>query len=330
MRSDPFPGGIETLAGYISALPVPFHNGAVDEKTFATFCEWQINKGIAGLVVNGTTGEAPALSDEEQFLLVRRAVLASAGRVPVIAGTGSNATAHAMSLARDAEVACADGLLIVTPYYNRPSQEGLYRHYRAIHDTTRLPIILYEVPSRTSSAFSFETLGRLSKLPRIVGLKDATGNPDRALRLRALLGERFRLFSGDDATALDFIANGGNGCVSVLSNVIPDACVRMFKQWSAGRPDAARALERSFVPLIGALFAESNPVPLKHALSVLGHMAAEVRLPLCEAADNTRAEIELALSNDGRFTDSSGKHLATLATPARTLPKAHHPHVDFF
>src|ERR1700724_711957 len=185
---------IARLSGYSSALPTPFKGCFIDEEALAAFCEWQIGEGISALVVNGTTGEAPTLTAEEQRQLIRLAVDVADGRVPVIAGAGSNATAHAIELARQAEFAGADGLLIVTPYYNRPSQEGLFRHFEALHRATRLPILLYDVPSRTGCTLAIETIVRLADLPRMAGLKDATGDLDRAARLGRRLGERLRLF----------------------------------------------------------------------------------------------------------------------------------------
>lgn len=290
--SDPISG----LAGYLSALPTPFRDGALDEGAFARFAEWQIAEGIAGLVVCGTTGEAPALTPGEQSRVVRLAVEVSDGRVPVVAGAGSNATAHAVALARAAEAAGADALLAVVPYYVKPSQEGLYRHFRAIHDASGLPLILYDVPSRTGCALALATVERLAALPRVRGLKDATGDLARPVRLRRALGERFRLFSGDDATALGFLAGGGDGCISVTSNVAPSLCVSMDAAWRSREIGTAQAIAQALEPLTTALFAESNPVPVKDALHALGRMSDEVRLPLCTAAPETRRAVAAALS----------------------------------
>jgi len=290
---------IATFSGYASALPTPFKAGAIDEDAFAAFCEWQIHQDIAGLVVNGTTGEAPTLSMREQRRMILLAQVVARGEVPVIAGAGANATAHTIELARQAESAGADGLLIVTPYYNKPSQEGLYRHFRAVHDATGLPIVLYDVPSRTGCSLSIDTICRLAELPRIAALKDATGDLTRPRALRRLLGERLRLLSGDDATAVEFLGLGGDGCISVLSNVVPKECGRLYLGCAAGELIEARELDDRLKPLTAALFAESNPVPLKWALHLMGHMSAELRLPLCEPAETTQALVRRALSRHG-------------------------------
>ena len=288
--------GLLRLTGYSSAVPTPFQGCFIDEEAFAAFCEWQIREGVSALVVNGTTGEAPTLTADEQRQLIRLAVDVAGGEVPVIAGAGSNATAHAIQLARQAEFAGADALLVVTPYYNRPSQEGLFRHFEAIHRATKLPILLYDVPSRTGCTFAIETIVRLAALPRVVGLKDATGDLGRPSRLRRLLGGSFRLLSGDDATALDFMAAGGDGCISVVSNVAPRLCVRLHAAWQRGDKAEAQAIASTLAPLAEALFAESNPVPLKYALEAMSWMSADVRLPLCSASEETRGQIAEALA----------------------------------
>jgi 4-hydroxy-tetrahydrodipicolinate synthase len=290
---------LEGLGGYISALPTPFRNERIDETAFAKLCDWQIRQGIWGLVVNGTTGEAPTLSMEEQERLIRIAVEAAQGQVPVIAGVGSNATAQVIELARQAERGGADAVLAVTPYYNKPSQEGLFRHFRAVHDATGLPIILYDVPSRTGSELRLDTVCRLADSSRIIGLKDATGDLTRPVAMRRLLGDKFRLLSGDDATALDYLGLGGDGCISVVSNVVPKRCTRLFLGCFCGEPEEARAIERQLKPLVAALFLESNPMPLKWAMSLLGHMSAELRLPLCEPAETTRGAVRKALTQLG-------------------------------
>jgi 4-hydroxy-tetrahydrodipicolinate synthase len=291
----PSRNSIADLTGYASALPTPFRAGGIDDAAFETLCAWQIAEGVSGLVVCGTTGEAPTLSSAEQHHLIRRAVEIAQGRVPVIAGAGSNATPHAIDLARGAEQAGADALLVVVPYYNRPPQEGLYRHFRAIHDAVDLPILLYDVPSRTGCRLADETVVRLARLTRIVGLKDATGDLARPARLRALVGPEFRLLSGDDASALGFLARGGDGCISVISNVAPGLCVDLHAAWAAGDFCRAEALSLSIAKLSRALFLESNPVPLKYALGLMGLMSAAVRLPLCEAGEATRREVAACL-----------------------------------
>jgi 4-hydroxy-tetrahydrodipicolinate synthase len=290
---------IAILCGYASALPTPFKGARIDANAFESFCQWQIDQGSAALVVNGTTGEAPTLTRAEQTRLVAMAAEVATGQVPVIAGAGSNSTVHAIEIARDAQSAGANGLLAVTPYYNRPSQEGVFRHFRAIHDATDLPILLYDVPARTGCELSLDTICRLAELPRIVGLKDATSDLVRPGTLRRLLGDKFRLLSGDDATALDFVALGGNGCISVLSNVVPKICNRLFLAGACGEQVEARWIERRLEPLVKALFTESNPVPLKWALALLGRMSAEVRLPLCGPSDATRTAVQKALAQLG-------------------------------
>jgi 4-hydroxy-tetrahydrodipicolinate synthase len=302
----PAAASLATLTGYASALPTPFRDGAVDHDAFAAFCQWQIDEGIAALVVAGTTGEAPTLSAAEQEALIRIALEVARGRVPVIAGAGANATQHAILLGRSAADAGADGLLVVVPYYNRPTQEGLYQHFRAVHDKVELPILLYDVPSRTGCGLAVETIARLAELPRIVGLKDATVDLARPLRLRRLVGSSFRLLSGDDATALGFLAQGGDGCISVLSNVIPKLCMRLYAAFTVGDNAEARAIAIAVNRLTAALFAESNPIPVKCALHLLGRMRSEVRLPLCEPAEATCAEVAAALRHLGLLSPEKG------------------------
>ena len=235
---------VSRLSGYAPALPTPFdESGNLDGAAFERLCERQIREGATALVVCGTTGEAPTLSRAEHDAIVRMAVGVAQGRVPVIAGAGSNATSHAIELARDAEAAGADALLSVVPYYNKPMQAGIYAHFRAIADAAGLPIILYDVPSRTVCGLADDTLARLAECPKFIGLKDATGDLARPFRLRSRLGPEFRLLSGDDATAAGFIGQGGNGCISVTSNVAPGLCRAMYlasKQGHSARTRAAR------------------------------------------------------------------------------------------
>lgn len=294
---------LATLSGCMTAVPTPFLRDAIDEAAFIAFCDWQIEQGVQALVIAGTTGEAPALSMAEQARLVAVAVQVARGRVPIIAGAGSNATTHAVDLARQAQANGADGLLAVTPYYNRPSQDGLYEHFEAIHRATELPLLLYDVPARTGTTLANETIVRLAELPRIIGLKDATGELSRVPRLRKLLGDRFRLFSGDDATVLDFLMLGGNGCISVVSNVDPMMCVWLQDAWARGEASEARAIARTLAPLTAALSLESNPVPVKYALSLMGRMKADVRLPLTLPKAETRAAIAEALSRLGHLPE---------------------------
>jgi 4-hydroxy-tetrahydrodipicolinate synthase len=280
------------LAGYAPALPTPFDDDdAIDAVAFKHLCELQISNGATALVVAGTTGEAPTLSREEHRQLLGIATGVSRGRVPIIAGAGSNSTQHAIELTKDAEASGADAILSVVPYYNRPTQAGLYAHFSEIAASTRLPIILYDVPTRTACSLADETIARLAELPQIVGLTDATGDPSRVARLRMLVGTDFRLFSGDDATALAFIAQGGDGCVSVTSNVAPGLCRDMFLTLRQGQITRAQRLSHPVAQLTAALFRETNPTPVKFALSLFGFMAPRVRLPLVEIGEKTKREL---------------------------------------
>jgi 4-hydroxy-tetrahydrodipicolinate synthase len=283
------------LSGYAPALPTPFtSDGRIDCDAFERFCARQIVEGATALVVCGTTGEAPTLTPAEHRKLIWLAVKTARGRVPVIAGAGSNATAHAIALGKDAEAAGADAILSVVPYYNKPMQAGLLAHFRAIADATGVPVILYDVPSRTITGLADETVARLAEHPRIIGLEDATGDVMRPARLRPLVGSGFRLLSGDDATAPAFIAQGGDGCISVTSNVAPALCRTLNLRRRQGA--RAQALGDLLAQLTSVLFRETNPAPVKYALSLLGAMSASVRLPLVEPTLDTRREIKAVLA----------------------------------
>jgi len=287
---------VSKLSGYAPAIPTPFSaDGSIDRAAFGRFCERQIREGATALVVCGTTGEAPTLRPSEHHVLVRLAVDVARGRVPVIAGAGSNSTTHAIELTKDAEAGGADAILSVVPYYNKPMQNGLYTHFRAIAQSTGLPVILYDVPSRTGCSLADETVARLAELPQILGLKDATGNVARISRLRQLVGSQFRLLSGDDATALSFLAEGGNGCISVTSNVVPGLCRAMFLAHRQGHIGETQQLARSIADLTAALFLETSPAPAKYALNLLGFMSPRVRLPLVELGERSRATVRAAL-----------------------------------
>ena len=287
---------LSSLTGYAPAIPTPFKSdGEIDFRALQTFCDYQVREGASALVVCGTTGEAPTLSPTEQVTVIQIAVDAAAGRVPVIAGAGSNSTAHAVELTRDAEAAGADAILSVVPYYNKPTQAGLCAHFSAVADTTGLPIILYDVPSRTVTGLADDTIARLAELPRFVGLKDATGDLGRLFRLRSLLGPDFKLLSGDDVTAPAFIAQGGHGCISVTSNVMPALCREMFEAYQQSPIHEAQRLTLPVARLTTALFLETNPTPVKYALSLLGLMSASVRLPLVEPTSVTKSQISTAL-----------------------------------
>jgi 4-hydroxy-tetrahydrodipicolinate synthase len=288
---------VAKLSGYAPALPTPFDDNCdVDGEAFERLCDLQITCGATALVVGGTTGEASTLTSEEQRELIRIAVAVSRGRVPVIAGAGSNATDHAIALAKDAEATGADAVLSVVPYYNRPTQAGLYAHFREIAASTGLPVILYDVPSRTACALADATIARLAELPRIIGLKDSSGDATRPLRLRTLVGPDFRPLSGDDALGLAFLAQGGDGCISVASNVAPGLCRNMFLAWRQGPAARAQRLARPIAQLTAALFCETNPVALKYALSLFGLMSPRVRLPLVELSDQYKPGIAAILT----------------------------------
>jgi 4-hydroxy-tetrahydrodipicolinate synthase len=288
---------VSRLSGYAPALPTPFdENGNVDTVAFELLCDRQIQEGATALIVCGTTGEAPTLSREEHALIIRIAVVVARGRVPVIAGAGSNSTSQAIELAKDAETTGADAILSVVPYYNKPMQAGLYAHFSAIAQSTCLPIILYDVPYRTVCGLSDATIARLAESKNFIGLKDATGDLTRPARLRTLVGTEFRLLSGDDATALAFIAQGGNGCISVTSNVAPGLCRSMFLAYKQKQMARAQRLASPIAQLTAALFRETNPAPLKYALSLLGFISPNVRLPLVEPTDQTKIELAAILA----------------------------------
>ena len=288
---------VSKLSGYAPAVPTPFDAGDnLDCAAFERFCERQVGEGATALVVCGTTGEAPTLTPAEHRELVRIAVVVARGRVPVVAGAGSNATAHAIELSRDAEAAGADAILSVVPYYNKPTQGGLEAHFGAIANATGLPVILYDVPSRTVSGLADDTVARLAELPRVIGLKDATGDVTRPARLRPRVGADFRLLSGDDATAPVFLSQGGDGCISVTSNLAPGLCRTIYLQRHDACSARAQRLTVLHARLTTALFRESNPAPLKYALSLLGLMSARLRLPLVEPTQATREEVVAALT----------------------------------
>src|SRR5439155_3675258 len=261
--------------------------------------DWQIAEGTNGLVPVGTTGESPTLSHDEHKRVVDWCVAQAKGRVPVIAGAGSNSTREAIDLAQHAEKAGADAVLIVTPYYNKPTQEGLYQHYKAINDSIGIPIIIYNIPGRSVVDMSVDTMKRLFELPHIVGVKDATANMVRVSRQRAELGEGFNQLSGEDATALGFNAHGGHGCISVTSNVAPRLCAEFQGACRKGDYAAALKLQDKLMPLHAALFIETNPAPAKYALSVLGRCAETVRLPMVLIAEKTKAAVRAAMVHAG-------------------------------
>ena len=291
--------------GSITALVTPFRGDQVDEPALQRLVEWQIVEGTNGLVPCGTTGESPTLDHREHRRVVELVVEAAAGRVPVIAGTGSNSTEEAIALSRHAEGAGADGLLVVAPYYNRPSQEGLYQHFRRIDGAVGLPIIVYNIPPRSAVDIAVETLARIhADCANVIGVKDATGNLLRPSLERMACGPDFNLLSGEDGTALGYMAHGGHGCISVTANVAPRLCAEFQALCLAGDFQGALLLQDRLMPLHRALFLEPNPAGPKRALEMLGRATADVRLPLIAASDAATAEIEAAMDHAGLLSSS--------------------------
>ncbi|MCA3438299.1 MAG: 4-hydroxy-tetrahydrodipicolinate synthase [Rhodobacter sp.] len=287
------------IKGSIPALVTPFKNGALDLDTLKSLVEWHIGQGSTGLVPVGTTGESPTLSHEEHETVVEVVVKAAAGRVPVIAGAGSNNTVEGIRLIRHAERVGADAALVVTPYYNRPTQAGLIAHYTALHDCCTLPIIIYNIPGRSVVDMSPETMGILAKLPRIIGVKDATGRIERVSQQRITCGAGFIQLSGEDATALGFNAHGGVGCISVTANVAPRLCAEFQAATLAGDYARALACQDRLMPLHEAIFLEPGLAGAKYGLSRLGLCSEEVRLPLVGLTDGTKARIDSAMRHAG-------------------------------
>jgi 4-hydroxy-tetrahydrodipicolinate synthase len=285
--------------GAIPALVTPFRDGLVDEDAFVALVERQIAGGVHGLVPVGTTGETATLSHDEHRRVVELCVKTAAGRAPVIAGAGSNSTEEAIELARFAKTVGADGALIVSPYYNRPSQEGIYQHYRAINDAVQIPVLIYNVPSRTGSDVATETIVRLSKLPNMVGVKDATGDLGRISVMRLECPSDFVLLSGDDPSALGYMAHGGHGCISVTCNVAPESFAGFMDACMAGRWDVARDHQDQLIRLHRALFLDASPAPTKFALAHLGLCSEDVRLPVTPCAEAVRPAILAAMHEAG-------------------------------
>ena len=286
--------------GSLVALVTPMRaDGTIDEAALASFVEWQIREGTHGLVPVGTTCESPTLTHDEHKRVVEITIEVARGRVPVIAGAGSNSTREAIELATHAKQAGADATLVVTPYYNKPTQEGLYLHYTAIADAVDLPLIIYNIPGRSVVDMSVDTMARLAKHRNIVGVKDATANLTRPLHTTRACGEDFCQLSGEDHTALAFLASGGVGCISVTANIAPRLCSEMHAAWQAGRIADAMALQTRLVPLHDAMFAETSPGPVKYAASLLGHGTAHCRLPMAPVAAATAARVRAAMTEVG-------------------------------
>ncbi len=285
--------------GSITALITPFKNGEIDWPAFDRLVEWQIECGTHALVPCGTTGESPTLSHDEHMAIVERCADVVKKRIPIIAGSGSNSTREAIRLTTHAKAAGADAALVVTPYYNKPTQDGMYEHYKAIHDAANFPIVIYNIPGRCIVDMNIETMSRLAELPNIVGVKDAAGDLARPLLTRNAIGKKFCQLSGDDITAAAFLAQGGVGCISVLSNIAPRESAALQNAWREEDIDTVARLRDQLTPLARDLFCESNPAPVKYAASKLGLCENEIRLPLLPATEVARAKVDAALNAAG-------------------------------
>ena len=285
--------------GSFVALITPFKDGKVDETAFRSFIEWQITEGSDGLVPCGTTGESPTLSHEEHQKVTEICIEVTDGRIPVIAGAGSNSTEEAISLAQHARTAGADAVLVVTPYYNKPTQAGLFAHYKAINDNAKIPIIIYNIPGRSIIDMSVETMADLSKLDYIVGVKDATAQLDRPILTTLACGKDFCQLTGEDGTAIPHLAAGGHGCISVTGNILPRQCSEMQKAWAEGNIKKAMELQELLMPVHAAMFCETSPGPVKYAAELLGLFSSEARLPITEIADDSKVTVKEALKQVG-------------------------------
>ncbi|MGE0718484.1 MAG: 4-hydroxy-tetrahydrodipicolinate synthase [Alphaproteobacteria bacterium] len=286
--------------GSLVALVTPFRDGKVDEKAFQDFVAWQIAEGTHGLVPCGTTGESPTLSHDEHDRVIELCIeVAKGSKVPVIAGTGSNSTEEAIRLTKHARKAGADAALVVTPYYNRPTQEGLYLHFKAIHDAVDLPIVIYNIPPRSAVNMTVDTMARLAKLPNVVGVKCATNDLQRPMLERIAIGDDWIQLSGEDGTALPYLASGGQGCISVSANLAPRLLSEMHTSWQKGDVAAAMKINKRLMPLHEALFVETSPGPVKFGASLLGKCLADCRLPLAPTMEPTRAKVRAAMTSAG-------------------------------
>jgi 4-hydroxy-tetrahydrodipicolinate synthase len=279
------------FTGSLVAIVTPFRNGKLDERAFGELIEWQIANGTNGIVPCGTTGESATLTHEEHHRVVKLAVEAARKRVPVIAGSGSNSTDEAISLTKHAKEAGADGALLITPYYNKPTQEGLFRHYKAIAEAVDLPQILYNIPGRTGVNMLPATVARLAVMKNIVGVKEGSGSVQQASEIVQTCGERLTLLAGDDALTLPMMAVGGKGVITVTANLVPKDMAQLVTSFLAGRIDEARRIHFRLSPLFAALFYETNPIPVKEALGMMGKIDAELRLPLCAMGTDNRNQL---------------------------------------
>uniref|UniRef100_A0A7C4AIK5 4-hydroxy-tetrahydrodipicolinate synthase n=1 Tax=Thermodesulfovibrio aggregans TaxID=86166 RepID=A0A7C4AIK5_9BACT len=285
--------------GSIVAIVTPFKKGKIDEKALEKLIEWHIKEGTHGIVPCGTTGEASTLDYEEHYRVIEITVKIAKKRIPVIAGTGSNSTDEAIMITRKAEKLGADAALLVTPYYNKPTQEGLYRHFKEIADKTGLPLILYNVPGRTSVNLLPQTVARLAEIPRIVGIKEATGDMKQVSEIIRLCGDRITVLSGDDFTNLTLLALGGRGAISVTANICPRDMAELFNAWERGDIARAREIHYKLEPINKAMFIETNPIPVKTALAMMGKIKEEFRLPLCEMSEANKQKLAEVLRSAG-------------------------------
>ncbi len=285
--------------GSIVAIVTPFKNGVFDEQAYGDLIEWHISQGTHGIVPCGTTGEASTLDYEEHYRVIEVAVKAANKRLPVIAGTGANSTDEAITITKKAKELGVDGALLVTPYYNKPTQEGLYRHYKAIADVVDIPMVLYNVPGRTAVNLMPSTVARLTELKNVVSVKEATGDMKQASELIRLCGDRLTILSGDDFTTLPLLALGGHGAISVTANIAPKDSAEMYNAWMAGDIAKARALHYKLEPLNYAMFIETNPIPVKTSLALMGKIREEFKLPLCEMASANKEKLSAVLKKAG-------------------------------
>jgi 4-hydroxy-tetrahydrodipicolinate synthase len=279
------------FTGSLVAIVTPFRNGQFDERAFADLIEWQIAKGTNGIVPCGTTGESATLSHEEHNRVIELTVEIVNRRVPVIAGTGSNSTDEAMALTRHAKQAGADAALLITPYYNKPTQEGLYRHYKAVAEAVDLPLVLYNIPGRTGVNMLPSTIARLASIPTVVGVKEGSGSVQQASDIVQMCGDRLTVLAGDDSLTLPMMAVGGQGVITVTANVVPTEMANLVKAFANGQVQEARRIHFQLAPLFAALFYETNPIPVKEALGMMGKIDPELRLPLCPMAQDTREKL---------------------------------------
>ncbi|MBX3349679.1 MAG: 4-hydroxy-tetrahydrodipicolinate synthase [Nitrospira sp.] len=290
------------FTGSLVAIVTPFRKGKVDERALADLIEWQIANGTNGIVPCGTTGESATLSHDEHNRVIELTVEVVRRRVPVVAGTGSNSTDEAIALTKHAKQAGADAALLITPYYNKPTQEGLYRHYRAVAEAVDLPLVLYNIPGRTGVNMLPATIARLTTLPTIVGVKEGSGSVQQASDLVLMCGDRLTVLAGDDALTLPMMAVGGKGVITVTANIAPAEMARLVASFAEGKIEEARRIHFKLSPLFAALFFETNPIPVKEALSLMGKIDSELRLPLCSMAQDTREKLVQALKDASLIT----------------------------